>query len=158
MRISPWTWSETYATWTYTFGSSRSRTATSVWPSDPPEDCHLTVKKLPKTWHFFKKNATNFHFFKKIATGNFFEKNENFWQFFDSQLAIFRRVSSVPYTFVSWWIFHFILSIISNWWSYTTKSLSRNMFCSRYNGKIETLHLFIALRQHLNLRKKWKYL
>ena len=23
--------------------------------SDPPKNCHLTVKKLPKTWHFFKK-------------------------------------------------------------------------------------------------------
>ena len=24
---------------------------------DPPENCHLTVKKLPKTWHFFQKNC-----------------------------------------------------------------------------------------------------
>ena len=27
-----------------------------------------------------------------FANGNFVEKNDNFWQFFDSQMAIFRRV------------------------------------------------------------------
>ena len=33
--------------------------------------------------------------------GNFFEKNENFWQFFDSQTAIFRRVSlAISYHFI----------------------------------------------------------
>ena len=47
---------------------------------DPPENCHLTVKKLPKTCHK-NKIAQNFtFFFKKIANGNLFEKNENFWQ------------------------------------------------------------------------------
>jgi len=52
---------------------------------DQPENGHLTVKKLPKF----------FIFFKKIAIGNFFEKNVNFWQFvFDSQIAIFWRVRS----------------------------------------------------------------
>ena len=50
--------------------------------ADPPEKCHLTVKKLTKTWHFFKKIDKNCHFFKKIAIGNFVEKNDNFWQFF----------------------------------------------------------------------------
>ena len=49
---------------------------------DPPENYHLIVKILPKTWHFFQKIAENFHFFQKIAIGNFFEKNENFGQFF----------------------------------------------------------------------------
>ena len=24
---------------------------------DPPENCHLTVKKFPKTWHFFQQNC-----------------------------------------------------------------------------------------------------
>ena len=24
---------------------------------DPPENCHLNVKKLPKSWHFFQNNA-----------------------------------------------------------------------------------------------------
>jgi len=33
---------------------------------DPPENCHLTVKKLPKILIFFKK----------IAIGNFFERYE----------------------------------------------------------------------------------
>ena len=28
--------------------------------SDPPENCHLTVKKLPKTWHFFKCQKLSF--------------------------------------------------------------------------------------------------
>ena len=28
----------------------------SVSIADPPENCHLNVKKLPKTWHFFQKN------------------------------------------------------------------------------------------------------
>ena len=37
-------------------------------PSDPPENCHLTVKKLPKTWHFFKNNCQKFSFF---SNGNF---------------------------------------------------------------------------------------
>ena len=61
--------------------------------ADPPENCQVNVKKLPKTWYFFQKIAKNltffskklpkiFIFFKKIANGNFFEKNENFWQFF----------------------------------------------------------------------------
>ena len=26
----------------------------------PPENCHLTAKKLHKTWHFFKKNCQKF--------------------------------------------------------------------------------------------------
>ena len=48
--------------------------------SDPQENCHLTVKKLPKTWHFFqKKIAKNCHFF---CQWQFCWKNDNFWQFF----------------------------------------------------------------------------
>ena len=50
----------------------------SWWVPDPPENCHLTVKKLPKTWHFYNKIAQNFHFFH--------------WQFFWKKwkfLAIF---------------------------------------------------------------------
>ena len=35
-----------------------------VFSSDPPEHCHLTVKKLPKTWLFFQKNCQNCFFFK----------------------------------------------------------------------------------------------
>jgi len=33
--------------------------------SDPPENCHLNVKKLPKTWHFFFLNDKNCLFFPK---------------------------------------------------------------------------------------------
>ena len=74
--------------------------------------CHLTLqkiaiwlsKKCQKLDIFFQKIAKNFlFFFKKIANGNFFwkkwkflaiflEKMSSFWQFFDSQMAIFRRV------------------------------------------------------------------
>ena len=36
-----------------------------VYWHDPPKNCHLTVKKLPKTWHFFKKNCQKFSFFSK---------------------------------------------------------------------------------------------
>ena len=39
---------------------------------DPPENWHLTVKKLPKTCLFF---------FNKIAIGYFGDKNDNLWQF-----------------------------------------------------------------------------
>ena len=41
---------------------------------DPPENCHLNVKKLPKTWHFFKKIAKNFHFFQKNCQWHFKKK------------------------------------------------------------------------------------
>ena len=37
--------------------------------SDPPENCHLTVKKLLKTW--LKKKSKIFIFSKKNANGNF---------------------------------------------------------------------------------------
>ena len=72
-----------------------------VWPNsdisrtqpDPPENCHLTVKKLPKSWHIFQKNCPKFSFFfKKIAIGNFFEKMKIFGYFLKKNvkfLAIF---------------------------------------------------------------------
>ena len=42
-----------------------------LWPGelwgqfgpDPPENCQLNVKKLPKTWHFSKKNCQKLSFF-----------------------------------------------------------------------------------------------
>ena len=53
-----------------------------VLQPDPPENCHLTVKNCQKLDFFFliEKNDNFFHFFG---------------QFFDSQMAIFRRVRSV---------------------------------------------------------------
>ena len=39
---------------------------------DPPGKCHLTVKKLPKTWHLKKKNCQKFLFFEQMKIfGNF---------------------------------------------------------------------------------------
>ena len=82
------------------------------WVADPPENCHLTVKKLQKTWHFFKKNCQKFSFFSKIlpfdcqkiaknltffSTNflkkksifvNFFEKNVKFLAIFASQMVM----------------------------------------------------------------------
>ena len=52
--------------------------------ADSPENCHLNVKKLPKTCHFFQKNCQNFF--------SFWKKNENFWHFLGKMsklLAIF---------------------------------------------------------------------
>ena len=46
---------------------------------DPPENCQLTVKKLPKTWHFFQKI---FIFSIKLPMENFEKKCQvfvNFW-------------------------------------------------------------------------------
>ena len=60
----------------------------STWSTtDPPENCHLNVKKLPKTRHFLKLKKYNFC--------QFFWKKCRFWQFFDSQMAIFQRFSSL---------------------------------------------------------------
>ena len=46
---------------------------------DPPKNCHLTVKKLPKTWHFFKKNCPKFSFFStKLPLAILLRVNGNF--------------------------------------------------------------------------------
>ena len=71
--------------------------------ADPPENCHLNVKKsstkltfkkkkIDKNFHFFEKNCKIFSFFSKklrnffekkmTIFGNFFEKMSRFWQFF----------------------------------------------------------------------------
>ena len=71
----------------------QGKTNRSYTPDDPPENCHLTVKKLPKTWLFFQKKLPKI-FFTKIANGNLWKKKSSFWQFFDSQIALFRRVRS----------------------------------------------------------------
>ena len=46
--------------------SDKSGTFSHLGPTltpDPPENCHLTVKKWPKTWHFFQKNWQKLSFF-----------------------------------------------------------------------------------------------
>ena len=74
--------------------------AICMFRSDPPENCHLNVKKLPKLdiGNFVEKND-NFCL-------NFLKKMSSFWQFFDIQIANFRRVrgqrvSSYRYSGVS---------------------------------------------------------
>ena len=61
--------------------------------------------KIEQIWDFLRSVSVHFGsqiviFFKKIANGNFFEKNvdlaflkKSFWQFFDIEMAIFRRFS-----------------------------------------------------------------
>ena len=54
-----------------------SRELRSMLGTNPPENCHLTVKKLTKTWHFSKKNWQEFSFFlKQIANGNLKKKRK----------------------------------------------------------------------------------
>ena len=59
------------------------------YKTDPPENCQLTVKKLPNI----------FIFFKKIANGNFFEKNENCWQFFLKKCQVFGNFLTVNWQY-----------------------------------------------------------
>ena len=49
--------------------------------ADPPENCHLNVKKLPKTWHCSKKIAKNFLFFFKLPMEIFFFLKKVFGNF-----------------------------------------------------------------------------
>ena len=49
--------------------------------ADPPENCHLNVKKLPKTMAILLKKNDNFW--------QFFEKMSRFWLFFDIQIGYF---------------------------------------------------------------------
>ena len=64
---------------------------------DPPENCQLNVQKLPKTWHFCQQNCQWQFCWKKwqFLSTFFWKKNSSFWQYFDIQVAIFRRVRSV---------------------------------------------------------------
>ena len=65
--------------------------------SDPQENCYLNVKKLPKTWNFFK------YFFhklslKKLPLALFFLK-DNFWQFFWKKCQVFGNFLTVKWQF-----------------------------------------------------------
>jgi len=63
--------------------------------SDPLENGHLNVKKITKNLKLKKKKLTKIViFFNKIAIFVNFFLMSSFWQFFDIQLTIFRRVSS----------------------------------------------------------------
>ena len=79
-------------------------TLTGVYSLHPPENCHLNVKKYQKTF-FFQKNCQKFTmaiFLKKLKFLAIFlkEKGQVFGQFFDIQMAIFRRVSQSLQTFI----------------------------------------------------------
>ena len=60
---------------------------------DPPENCHLTVKKLSKTWkNFFFLIDKNFHFLTKLPMAILLKKTKFFVNFFEKNvtfLAIF---------------------------------------------------------------------
>ena len=62
----------------------------STWPSEKlPFEC----QKIAKNFHFFSKKLPLVIFLKKkFFLAIFFEKMSSFWQYFDSQMAIFRRV------------------------------------------------------------------
>jgi len=61
-----------------------------VWRADPSENCHLIVLKLQKNLTFFFNGQWQFCW-KKDNFGLFFLIS-SFWQFLDSQMAIFQRV------------------------------------------------------------------
>jgi len=55
--------------------------------ADPPQNCHLTVKKLPGTYFFFKKIAKNC------------QKNDNFCQFKKKKSQVFGNFLTVKWQF-----------------------------------------------------------
>jgi len=68
--------------------------------SDPPENCHLTVKKLPKTWHFSKKIVKNCYFFQINCHCQFWKKSPFLAIFWHSNGNIFGGLGSHHYVFV----------------------------------------------------------
>ena len=103
---------------------------------DPPENCHLNVKKLPKTWHFFfKKLPKNVIIFcQNISNGDFLEKNmtyycnflkkmSRFWPFFlhlqfsgGLDIMVLFTISTATNLqltwFLTWYIIFFICMIL----------------------------------------------
>ena len=62
-----------------TIEESVSMETDGICTADPPENCHLTVKKLQKNLTFFSKKLTKIDiFFNKIAIDNFLTVK---WQF-----------------------------------------------------------------------------
>ena len=62
---------------------------------DPTENCHLNVKKIPKSLTFFQKMPMAIIWKEMIIFVKFLKQSQVF-AFFDVQMAIFRRVS-YPY-------------------------------------------------------------
>ena len=75
---------------------AKAQSCAHAWlAADPPENYHLTVKKLPKTWHFFKKNCQKFHFFQKNCQWQFFwKKMKLFGNFFETKWQFVFKMSS----------------------------------------------------------------
>ena len=59
------------------------------WESNPPENCHLNVRKLPKTWNFFQKNWKKLSFSTKLPLANFLKKLKIFFQFYWKKCQFF---------------------------------------------------------------------
>ena len=60
---------------------------------DPPENCRLNVKTLPKNLTFKKKIAKNCHFFQKIANANGnFRKKRQFLAIFLKKCQVFLAI------------------------------------------------------------------
>ena len=65
-----------------------------IWPSGKlPSDCQK-IAKIAKSFTFFPQKLPKIFIFQKNCHWQFLKKMSSFWQFFDSQMAIFRRVSS----------------------------------------------------------------
>ena len=70
---------------------------------DPPENWHLTVKKLPKTWHFFQKNWQKLSFFStKLPMAILLQKNDNFCHFFWKKCQVLGNFLTVKWQFSGW--------------------------------------------------------
>jgi len=68
--------------------------------ADPPENCHLTIKKLPKTWYFFPPKMTNFFiFFQKNCHWHFFWKKLKFLSIFLNNCQVFGNFLTVKWQF-----------------------------------------------------------
>ena len=90
----------------------------SLFASDPLENCHLNVKKIAKNLTYFSKKLTT-----KVLSKIFvivLKTMLRFCQFFDIQMAIFRRVSRPPVAIVQ----TFILLSINETFPYTLERLA----------------------------------
>ena len=99
------TWTSSW--WNWWTRSIPSRTLLTWW-ADPLWQLTFECQKMPKTWHFFQKNCQNC--IEKKMPKIVFQKNcqkiqflalflkklSSFWQLFDIQMAILRRVR--------WWV------------------------------------------------------
>ena len=61
--------------------------------ADPPENCHFTVKKLPKTCHFFQKNC------QKLSFSNKFQLcSQQFHQVYSPRKVVLRDLKKTRVT------------------------------------------------------------